>query len=180
LLDPTSVYGASKVAGESLVSAYTNLKKIENGISLRFFNVYGKGQSPEYAGVITRFIERLSKRLAPVIYGDGKQTRDFVSVNDVVSAILLAIKLGDNKISRYDVFNIATGKAFSINELAQLIIRLSGYDLEPVHEEERKGDIKYNEVDITKSKNILGFAASSNLESDLEAVLKHNGNRANY
>jgi UDP-glucose 4-epimerase len=179
LLDPTSVYGASKVAGESLVSVYTKLKKIERGVCLRFFNVYGKDQSPEYAGVITRFIERLSKGLAPVIYGDGKQTRDFISVNDVVSAILLAIKLGD-KISRYDVFNIATGKAVCINELAQLMIRLSGYDLEPIYEEERKGDIKYNEVDITKSKNILGFAASSNLESDLEAVFKHHDNCANY
>jgi UDP-glucose 4-epimerase len=64
LLDPISVYGASKVAGESLVLAYANLKKVEHAISLRFFNVFGKGQSPEYAGVITKFLERLSKRLA--------------------------------------------------------------------------------------------------------------------
>ena len=133
--------------------------------------MYGKGQSPEYAGVITRFIERLSKELAPVIYGDGKQTRDFISVNDVVSAILLAIKLGD-KPSRSDIFNIATGKSVSISELARIMIKISGYDLEPIYEEERKGDIKYNEVDITKSKNILGFAASSNLKSELQRMLK--------
>jgi UDP-glucose 4-epimerase len=175
LLDPTSVYGATKVAGESLVSAYANLKKIESGISLRFFNIYGKGQSPEYAGVITKFIERLSKGVAPVIYGDGKQTRDFISINDVVGAVLLAIKLGD-KISPYDVFNIATGKSISINELAQLMISLSGYDLQPIYEEERKGDIKYNEVDITKSRNILSFVPSSNLGSNLKQMFKRHGN----
>jgi UDP-glucose 4-epimerase len=105
------------VAGESLVSAYSNIRKIEKGVSLRFFNVYGKGQSPEYAGVITRFIERLSDGLAPIIYGDGKQTRDFISVDDVVSAILLAMKSEDNKISRSNVFNIANGKSISIKNL---------------------------------------------------------------
>jgi UDP-glucose 4-epimerase len=176
LLDPTSVYGASKVAGESLVSAYSNLRKIENGISLRFFNVYGKGQSPEYAGVITRFIERLSNGLAPIIYGDGKQTRDFISVDDVVSAILLAMKSEDNKISRSNVFNIANGKPISIKELAHLMIKISGSNLEPIYEQERKGDIKFNEADITKSKNILGFDPSSNLESQLEAMLKQHKN----
>jgi UDP-glucose 4-epimerase len=164
LLDPTSVYGASKVAGESLVSAYSNLRKIEKGTSLRFFNVYGNGQSPEYAGVITRFIERLSNGLAPIIYGDGKQTRDFISVDDVVSAILLAMKSEDNKIARSNVFNIANGKSISIKELAHLMIKISGSNLEPIYEQERKGDIKFNEADITKSKNILGFDPSSNLE----------------
>ena len=92
LLEPLSPYGASKVAGEALVTSYRNSKKIKNAITLRFFNVYGEGQNREYAGVITRFSERLFRGLPPIIYGDGKQTRDFVSVNDVVNAILLAVK----------------------------------------------------------------------------------------
>jgi UDP-glucose 4-epimerase len=171
ILNPTSVYGASKVAGESLVLAYGNLKKIEHAISLRFFNVFGKGQSLEYAGVITKFLEQLSKGLAPIIYGDGKQTRDFISVNDVVDAILLAMKLSD-KLSHPDVFNIATGKSISINELARLIIRISGLDLQPIYEQERKGDIRFNEVDVTKSKDVLGFSASVNLESELGLMVK--------
>ena len=90
VLNPLSPYGASKAAAEVLISSYRNLNKIPNAISLRFFNVYGIGQSIEYAGVITKFHERLSKGEAPIIFGDGEQTRDFVSVNDVVDAILLA------------------------------------------------------------------------------------------
>ncbi|HJT46552.1 MAG TPA: NAD-dependent epimerase/dehydratase family protein [Nitrososphaeraceae archaeon] len=74
--------------------------------------------------MITRFIERLSKGVAPVIYGDGKQTRDFISVNDIVDAILLAME--SDKMPPSIVFNIATGKSVSINELAHLMIRIAG------------------------------------------------------
>jgi len=170
-LNPLSPYGASKVAAEALVSAYANLKKIEHAISLRFFNVYGKGQSPEYAGVITKFVERLSKGHAPIIYGDGKQTRDFISVNDVVDSITLAVKLC-KKISYPDIINIATGKSVSINELAQLMIRICGFDIEPIYEKERSGDIKYNEVDVTKFLSVLGFTRFRSLQSELELLFK--------
>jgi UDP-glucose 4-epimerase len=168
-LNPLSTYGASKVASEALVLAYANLKKIEHAVILRFFNVYGQGQSPEYAGVITKFVERLSKGHTPIIYGDGKQTRDFISVNDVVDAIVSAVKLCE-KISHPEIINIATGKAVSINELAQLIIRISGLDIEPVYEKERKGDIKYNQVDITKFTSVLGFTTFRSLQSELELL----------
>jgi len=178
ILDPLSPYGASKAAAEALVSTYANLRKIEHAVSLRFFNVYGKGQSPEYAGVITKFLERLSKGQAPLIYGDGKQTRDFVSVNDIVDAIILAANLRD-KVSHPEIFNIATGNSININELAQLMIRISGLDLEPLYEEERKGDIKFANVDITKSKNVLGFTASRTLQSELEPMIKHRVVQAN-
>ena len=86
--EPISPYGASKVAGEALVSSYKS--RIKNCLTLRFFNVYGEGQNPEYAGVIIKFIDRLSNQLPPLIYGDGQQTRDFISVNDLVNAIILA------------------------------------------------------------------------------------------
>ena len=89
-LAPLSPYGASKVAGEALVSSYRRTKKIQNAVSLRFFNVYGENQNPQYAGVINKFIERLSKGLTPTIFGDGEQTRDFVHVSDVVNAIISA------------------------------------------------------------------------------------------
>jgi UDP-glucose 4-epimerase len=170
-LDPLSPYAASKAAAELLVSAYGNLKKIEQTISLRFVNVFGKGQSI-YAGVIAAFLERLSRGLAPIIYGDGNQTRDFISVNDAVNAILLAVKL-DNKISCRDVLNIATGRSVSINDLARLMIGISELDLEPIYEPERKADIKFARADVTKSKNILTFKASGSLESELELMIKH-------
>lgn len=172
ILDPLSPYGASKVAGEVLVSSYGNFGKIQNAISLRFFNVYGEGQTLEYAGVITKFAERLSKGLRPIIYGDGQQTRDFVSVNDVVNAILLAAE-SENKISSSaaHVFNVASGKSISINDLAKAMIRISGLDLDPVYEEERKGDIKYAAVDTTRSKSILGFVSKEELEPGLKQLM---------
>jgi UDP-glucose 4-epimerase len=175
VLDPLSPYGASKVAGEVLVSSYGNFGKIQNAISLRFFNVYGEGQTLEYAGVITKFAEQLSKGLRPVIYGDGQQTRDFVSVNDVVRAILLAAE-SENKIyssssPAVHVFNVASGKSISINELAKTMIRISGLALEPLYQEKRKGDIKYAAVDTTKSKSILGFAAKEELEPGLKQLM---------
>jgi UDP-glucose 4-epimerase len=173
LLEPLSPYGASKVAGEALVSSYRNSKKIKNVISLRFFNVYGEGQNLEYAGVITRFAERLSKGLRPIIYGDGKQTRDFISVNDVVNAILLAATEADKiKMSSSDVFNVGTGIPISIHDLAQRMIRIFGIDLKPIHYGAREGDIKYIYADTTKSKSILKFIAIEELESCLKRTLK--------
>jgi len=173
ILDPISPYAASKVAAEALVSSYRRSEKIKNAISLRLFNVYGEGQNIEYAGVITSFAERLARGLPPVIYGDGEQTRDFISVNDVVNAIIAAAE-SNYKISSSSagVFNIATGKPITINDLAQTMIRISGLDLEPIYKEERKGDIKYSTVDITKSKNILGFIATEKVELALRQMLK--------
>jgi UDP-glucose 4-epimerase len=170
-LDPLSPYGLSKVMGEKLVSTYRKLKKLQHAISLRFFNVYGEGQTIEYAGVITKFTERLSKGLPPIIYGDGYQTRDFVSVNDVSNAILLAAESHNN--IPQDVFNVATGKSIDISNLAQIMIRISGFDFEPIYKEEREGDIKYADVDVTNSKNILGFVASEKLDLALNQMIKH-------
>jgi UDP-glucose 4-epimerase len=173
LLEPLSPYGASKVAGEALVSSYRRSKKIKNCISLRFFNAYGEGQNLEYAGVITRFAERLSKGLRPIIYGDGKQTRDFVSVNDVVNAMLLAVtEVGQLKMSSSNVFNIGTGIPISIEDLAHRMIRIFGIDLKPVYYEARVGDIKYIYADTKKSKSILKFVAIEELESCLKRMLK--------
>ena len=172
VLDPLNPYGASKAAAESFVSSFGKLKKIEHVTSLRFFNVFGEGQSIGYAGVITKFLDRISNGLPPIIYGDGKQTRDFISVNDVVNAILLSAQLQD-KLSPSGVFNIATGKSVAVNELAQVMIRTSGLGLETIYEEERPGDPKFARADVTKSRDILGFFALENLESALEPMVRH-------
>jgi UDP-glucose 4-epimerase len=170
ILDPQSPYGASKVAGEALVSSYSNLKKIKSASCLRFFNVYGKGQTLEYAGVITRFAERLSKRLPPIIYGDGNQTRDFVSVRDVVTAIMIAAKTngsGDCN-TNHNVYNIGTGKSLKIKDLAKLMIKIFKLDLEPIFAQQREGDIMNSYADITKSKDELRFIANENINSALK------------
>lgn len=168
MLDPVSPYGASKVAGEVLVSSYGKSRNIQNAICLRFFNVYGEGQTLEYAGVITKFAERLSQGLRPIIYGDGQQTRDFVSVNDVVDAIVLAMKSSS---PAAHLFNIESGKSISINELAERMIRISGLDLEPIYEKERKGDIKYTVADTTRARGILGFGAKEELDHGLKHLM---------
>jgi len=175
VLDPLSPYGASKMAGEVLISSYSKFSRIQNAVSLRFFNVYGEGQTLEYAGVITKFAERLNKGLRPIIYGDGMQTRDFVSVNDVVTAIVMAAQLGDNlsKASAVPkIYNVASGKSISISDLASKMIKISGLDITPIFEKEREGDIKYAEVDTIRSKSILGFVANETIESGLKQLMQ--------
>lgn len=168
-LCPLSPYGASKVTGEKLVCMYALSKKIQNTISLRFFNIYGKGQNIEYAGVITKFAERLYNRLPPMIYGDGKNTRDFISVNDAVNAILLALKTHKMKAG---VFNVGTGVPVSITDLAKKMIKIRNLDLEPIYCEAKEGDIKYSYADMTKSKRVLRFNATEKFESGLNQILK--------
>jgi UDP-glucose 4-epimerase len=161
ILNPLSPYGTSKAIGETLVSLYGNSKKIRNTISLRFFNIYGESQSVEYAGVIMRFAERLHNGLPPIIYGDGKNTRDFISVSDAVNAIVLAAKADRMKSC---IFNIGTGIPVSINDLAQKMVKISKFDLKPIYHKAKKGDIRHSYADITKSRSILKFNAIEKLD----------------
>jgi len=165
-LEPLSPYGASKVSGEALLCSYVFSGKIKKGITLRFFNVYGEGQNPQYAGVITKFAEKLSKSAPPLIYGDGKQTRDFIYVGDIVKAIISAAQSKDI-IHGYNTFNVATGKSTSINELAMIMMKIFGQKLEPIFEDERVGEVRDGSANISKIKKLLGFEANVNLESGL-------------
>ena len=175
-LHPLSTYGASKVAGEALVSSYGSAGKIENAVSLRIFNVYGEGQSPDYAGVITAFIERLSKGLPPIIYGDGTQTRDFIFVQDVVDAIILAAKQS-NKEKRFppllpSVFNIGTGIQVSVSNLAIKMIKLFGLGLSPLYRDKVSNeDIRRSSADITRLKNKLKFNITHDLDHGLNQII---------
>lgn len=166
LLKPISPYGTSKATGEELVAASKAYGKIKNGITLRFFNVYGENQNPAYAGVITRFIERLSRKLPPIIYGDGGQTRDFISVNDVVRAIEIA---AESDLS--GPFNVGSGQAVSINELAERMSSIFGLDLRPVYKEAIQGDIMHSYADTTKTATILRFSAKHTLDLELKKML---------
>jgi UDP-glucose 4-epimerase len=167
VLEPLSPYGATKVAGESLVSSYKNCGKIKNTIILRFFNVYGEGQSKEYAGVITNFADRLSTGLPPVIYGDGRQTRDFIYVDDVVN-ILIAAAVQAEQTGLSATLNVGTGTPVTINELAKKMIRISGLDnVEPIYREAKKGDIIFSLADTSRLKQTLKTEARTNIEYEL-------------
>ena len=109
--NPISPYGKSKLKMEQEIEKNNKI----DCVILRFFNIFGIGQTPEYAGVITKFIEMILSNKPLEIFGDGMQTRDFVSINDVVESIYDAIKNGKN-----GTYNIASGKAITINELAKL------------------------------------------------------------
>ena len=184
-LDPLSPYGASKIAGEALVSSFRNTGKIQNAVSIRIFNVFGEEQSFRHAGVITKFAERLSASLPPIIYGNGDQTRDFIFVDDVVSAIVLlavvADKIQEEKSSSYPssyahILKVGTGgKALKIRDLAQMMIKIFDLDLEPVFTESRRGDIVNSLADISRLKIVLGFGPSSKIEPCLKQMFKHSG-----
>lgn len=176
-LSPLSPYGVSKMLAEQNLASYKKSKKIQNAISLRIFNVYGKRQHSE-TDVITKFAARLSKRLPPIIYGDGAQTRDFISIDDVVNAILLSTAMMEeaydgNELGTSPVFNIGTGGPTSIKEIAQKMIEIFGLDLQPIFEEEKQdsGAIMHSYADMTKSKEVLHFVAKKGIDKGLKEII---------
>jgi UDP-glucose 4-epimerase len=177
ILRPLSPYGTSKMLAEQHVFRYNKLKKIENTISLRIFNVYGIGQVSE-SDVVTKFAVRLSKGLSPVIYGDGNHTRDFISVDDVADGILLSVKAMEGKkdgnFSYPPIFNMGSGSGTSINELALKMIAISGLELDPIYEKgnEDNGVILHSCADMTKAKKELRFVSKKNLETGLREIIE--------
>jgi len=177
-LNPLSPYGTSKMLAEQHVFNYNKLKKIHNTISLRIFNVYGNGQVSGN-DVVTKFARRLSQGLPPIIYGNGKHTRDFISIDDVADSILLSIRVMEEpknnhnyNLSSSPVFNIGTGIPTSIKELAHKMISISSLDLSPVYVEGTQdgGVILQSYADITKAKRTLHFIANKNLETGLREI----------
>jgi UDP-glucose 4-epimerase len=174
-LRPLSPYGTSKMLAEQHVLSYKRLKKIENTVSLRIFNVYGIGQASE-ADVVSKFARRLSDGLPPIIQGNGSHTRDFISVDDVANGILLSVSAMENNYNTLNsppVFNIGSGTPTSINELAHKMISLSGIELNPIYEEMKydSGVILNSYADMTKAKRDLQFVAKKELETGLREII---------
>ncbi len=171
--EPVSPYGVSKLAAESYVQVFNELYGLET-VCLRCFNVYGprQGFGSSYSGVITAFLSRLLKGEPPVIHGDGKQTRDFVHVDDVVSANMLALEK-ENAVG--EVFNIASGTAVSVCELAKILQKITNAEpLKPVFTEPRAGDIKHCSGDISKAEELLGFHPKIQLDDGLSRLVDWN------
>jgi len=159
--NPQSPYGQSKLDAEKIIVKTCK----ENGIDhiiFRMFNVYGKEQNNNYAGVITKFLKNIRDNKPIVIYGDGEQTRDFVSINDVVESFDCALKSDKN-----GTYNIASGKSISINRLAEIMFDVFGKKLEIKHEEMKKGDIKDSVADICLAEKELCFKSSRSLKEEL-------------
>lgn len=166
--NPISPYAESKLLGERYCLG-VDKRQVLKPVVLRFFNVYGPRQGlNDYSGVITRFIDRVRQNKPLTVYGDGSQTRDFVSVHDIVEAVLASMRSVN---AHGQVFNIGSGKPTSINELAKTILELAGVDLEIRHEKIRAGDIKDSYADISKAKKVLGYMPRVSLRAGLEGLI---------
>ena len=167
--DPISPYAESKLIAERFCLGFQE-RQLLRSVVLRFFNVYGPRQGMnDYSGVITRFFDSVRRKEPLVIYGDGSQTRDFVSVYDIVEAVLASMKSSN---AEGEVFNVGSGKPTSINELAKTVLELAGVDLEIRYEKPRAGDIKDSYADISKAKKHLGYEPKVSLRDGLQVLLK--------
>jgi UDP-glucose 4-epimerase len=161
LPQPMSPYAVSKLAAEHYARVFLELYGLKT-VSLRYFNVFGPKQDPssEYSGVISRFISAILNDEQPVIYGDGEQTRDFVYVNDVVSANILASR------ALPGVYNIACAKSISLNTLVAVIGKILEKPVLPRYESARAGDIKHSLADINRAKG-MGYIPKYDLKEAL-------------
>lgn len=157
---PESFYAISKLSAEKYCLTFAQLYDI-NMVCLRYFNVYGPKQGySEYANVMPIFAERLLQGQPPIIYGDGEQTRDFVVVQDVVQANLLAA----TSELKGEAFNIGSGKQTTVNQLSQIMQNIAETALPPIYEPPRQGEVRDSVADITKSKRLLGYEPRIELE----------------
>ena len=160
--NPINPYGITKLDDEKLAKKYHDLGVPI--IGLRYFNVYGIGQTNDYAGVITKFFDQFKLNQSPVVFGDGSHTRDFVSVEDVAQANLLSMQSSTD----FSFLNIGTGIPTSVNELAQLMIELSGKSLEIKYDELPQGDVKESLTDASLAKKLIGWNYETSIKDGLK------------
>jgi UDP-glucose 4-epimerase len=167
---PPSPYAVQKLAGEHYAIVYNSLYGLET-VCLRYFNVFGPRQDPSspYSGVISIFMTKAARKEAPVIYGDGCQTRDFIFVADVVQANLLASETPE---AAGHVFNIGNGAQVSVNRLWEMICEAEGIRIAPEYAPPRSGDILESEADIASARKILGFSPRHSVPVGLKTTSK--------
>ncbi len=165
---PLSPYALSKRMNEELAELFARCYRM-TFVGLRYFNVYGPRQSPDgpYAAVVPRFFEACRAGEAPVIFGDGAQSRDFTFVDDVVAANLGALTA---PLTGAHAFNIGAGGTTTVLELARTICRVMGQKLEPRHAPARAGDVLHSLADTSRARAALGFCAATPLERGLALV----------
>ena len=168
----------TKYADELFASNFASIYNIEV-IGLSYFNVFGRRQDPDgpYAAVIPKFIRMLQNHQAPVINGDGTNSRDFTCIDNVIQANHLAAMV-THKEALNQIYNIAHGERTSLNDLFGMIRSFSAeYDrsverIEPIHGPERDGDIPHSQASIEKAKRFLGYSPVQNVETGLKEVVK--------
>ena len=163
--EPINPYGQTKLDDEQLYEKYSKMGT--SIIGLRYFNIFGEGQTLEYAGVITKFLDRIRERKSPIIFGDGSQIRDFVFVQDIVMANLLAMTSNVTN----SLLNIGTGNALTILELANMVIDISKLELKPIFKKPLEGDIKKSHADVSLAIQTLNWKPKKDLREWLMEVI---------
>ncbi len=163
-LNPFSPYAENKREGEELLR-----DAAVPAVILRYFNVYGPGQSAAYAGVVTAFIQAALRNDDLVIYGDGQQVRDFVYVDDVARANIAAMEFGNSTVQ---IFNIGSGTKTSITELAEEILRITHSSSKLKYEAPREGDIVYSQADVSTASRDLKWKAEVSLQEGLKRTVE--------
>ncbi|HEX8952903.1 MAG TPA: SDR family oxidoreductase [Polyangia bacterium] len=166
---PLSPYAAAKLASEQYLQAFYHSYGLET-VSLRYFNIFGPRQDPksQYAAVIPNFVTAALHGRHATIYGDGHTSRDFCFVENAVEANLLACTAAG---AAGEVFNIACGESTSLLETIEIIARIVGKKIPPVHEPARTGDITYSLADIGKAKRVLGYTGRIKFAEGLERTI---------
>ena len=173
---PISPYAVAKLASEGYCRSFSAVYGLET-VALRYFNVFGPRQDPlsQYAAVIPQFITALLAGAAPVVYGDGEQSRDFTYIDNVVEANLLAAKA--DGISG-QTFNVACGERISINSLLDALREITCTDVQAEYLECRPGDVKHSLADITQAEERLGYRPSIGFSDGLRRTVAHLRGRA--
>ena len=160
--NPINPYGVTKLDDEKLAEKYHDLGV--SIIGLRYFNVYGIGQTNDYAGVITKFIDQINLNKSPIIFGDGTHTRDFISVEDIAKANLLSMESKTD----FSFLNVGTGISTSIKELAEVMIELSGKKMEISYDDLPLGDVKDSLADVSLAKRLINWTYETSLKTGLK------------
>jgi nucleoside-diphosphate-sugar epimerase len=168
--NPINPYAETKLKKEELAVKYSKIGvKV---IGLRYFNVFGNGQSKEYAGVVKLFLERIQNKLPPKINGDGLQARDFVFVEDVANANIMAMESNVD----HAFFNVGTNTNISVTGLAHLMIKAANLDIKPIFGAALKGDVKITIADISLIKKSLGWNPTITIEEWLKQKISIQNN----
>ncbi len=166
---PRTVYAASKLAGEAYTLSYSNCYGLPYSI-IRPFNAYGpRHRDDGYCAVIFKFLQNLSRGKPPVIYGDGKQTRDMSYVEDTARGIVMA---GESPKMVNETVNIGTGREVSVNEVADAVMDAYGKRFQPVHEAERPGDVRRHLAGIAKAQKLFGYKPEHSFEDGVKKTVE--------
>jgi len=172
LPNPISPYAVQKLAGELYMSSFCRVYGLET-VSLRYFNIFGPYQDPtsQYSGVLAKFVTQMLAGKPCTIFGDGEQSRDFTYVENAVNANLLACRAPAEKVAGR-VFNVATGKRYSLNETFRILAKIIGYKEQPQYASLRAGDVKHSLADISHTREAMGYAPTVEFEAGLRRTVE--------